>query len=178
MANRSKKVVISARITPRLKAALDLASAVQGEPIVRMLETLLEDGLNEIEAPNPFRGGHLDGQTLNFMTLFDAIWSEDEVLFKLRSWAIGPEFSGVKLWRQITTLIKSDYFKGDYDLYGGLNGYAETWGGVCDKYFIDLELIREEWVYIEGYLSFIDKNKNLSPTYEIFKKMLESDSAK
>lgn len=178
MANRSKKVVISARIPPRLKAALDLASILEGQPIVKLLEALLEEGLNEIDAPNPFRGGQLDGSKLNFMTVFDAIWTEDEVLFRLRTWAAGPEFSSVKIWRRITSLIQSDYFKGDVDLFGDLNGYTQTWGGVPERYLINLDLIKEEWMLIDDYLSFLDKNTNLSPSYESFKKMLQSESVK
>ena len=178
MANRSKKVVISARIPPRLKAALDLASILEGQPIVKLLEALLEEGLNEIDAPNPFRGGQLDGSKLNFMTLFDAIWTEDEVLFKLRTWAVGPEFSSVKFWRRITSLIKSDYFKGSFDLYGDLNGQTQIWGSVPERYLINLDLIKEEWLLIDEYLSFLDKNTNLSTPYEYFKKMLQSEDVK
>lgn len=178
MANRSKKVVISARIEPYLKAALDTAAAARNEKIVKVLETVIEEGLNEMFVPNPFQGGSLEGGEINFMAAFEAIWSEDEVLFKLRSGAMGPRFSGETLWRQASVVVTSEYFKGDYDLYGDLNGYAKKLSATCKKYLVNLDLVRGEWPLIEGYISFLDANKNLSPSYEAYKKILEASDSK
>ena len=48
MANRSKKVVLSARIEPRLKAALDIAAMKLEDKVVKVLEDFVADGLKRI----------------------------------------------------------------------------------------------------------------------------------
>lgn len=171
MANRSKKVVISARIEPRLKAALDLAASKLDEKIVTVLETFVEDGLNGIFVEtNPFKGGLMpDDSQINFMEVFDAIWDEDEVLFKLRAGAIGRAFCGERLFSEAQVVITSDEFKGDYDLFGDLNGYTKIWGGKIDKLFVNLERVREEWAQIEEFVTFRDNNDLTELSYDWFK---------
>lgn len=179
MANRSKKVVISARIDPYLKAAIDTAAAAQNEKIVIVLESLIVDGLNEFFVPNPFRGGDGgEGGHANFMCVFEAIWSEDEVLFKLRAGAVGAEFAGDTAWRQARVVLASDYFKGDYDLFGDLNGLTPKDGSVIETYLIDFELVKNEWPLIEGYVAFLENNKALAPSYDDYKKMIVPPGAK
>lgn len=178
MANRSKKVVISARITPYLKAAIDMAAAAQNEKIVTMMENLLEQGLNEIFVPTPFCDGVLrEGAETNFMHIFGLIWSEDPILFKLRAGALGPDFAGEKNTREANVVISCEYFKGDYDLYGDVDNQFSDWGSF-KKVFINFNLVKEEWSVIEGYISFLENNKNLLPTYESYKKMVESSGAR
>lgn len=173
MVNRSKKVVISARIEPRLKAALDIAASKLDEKIVKVLEDFVEEGLNGIFVEkNPFCGGLMPSNSqINFMEVFDAVWDEDEVLFKLRAGTIGAEFCGETLARQAQVVISSDYFKGEYDLFGDLNGYTAIWGGEIEKRFVDLALVRKEWRYIEDYAAFMRVNDLVDLPYDFYKKM-------
>lgn len=173
MANRSKKVVISARIEPRLKAALDIAASKLDEKIVTVLETFVEEGLSGIFVEkNPFCGGLLpESSQINFMEVFDAVWDDDEVLFKLRAGTIGAAFCGERLSRQAQVVIGSDYFKGEYDLFGDLNGYTEIWGGEIEKQFVNLELVKREWAYIDEFVTFVDMNGLTELSYDFFKVM-------
>lgn len=173
MANRSKKVVISARIEPRLKAALDIAAGKLDEKIVTVLETFVEEGLNGIYVEkNPFWGGLMPSNSqINFMEVFDAVWDEDKVLFELRAGTIGPAFCGERLSRQAQVVIGSDYFKGEDDLFGDLNGYTDIWGGDIEKHFVNLDLVRKEWTYIDEFLSFVDMNGLTEVSYDFYKVM-------
>ena len=55
MANRSKKAVLSARVDPYLKAALELLAVSRNEKIVKILESCLENGMNDRIIANPFK---------------------------------------------------------------------------------------------------------------------------
>ncbi|EJM77917.1 hypothetical protein [Pseudomonas sp. GM60] len=177
MANRSKKVVISARIDPQLKDALDIAASKLNKKIVKLLEELVEVGLAELTVQNPFRGGHLpDGGDMNFMTVFEAVWDQDEVVFKLRAGTIGPDFCGETISRQAKVVIGSERFKGEYDLFGDLNGHTALWGGTYEKHYVNLELVKKEWPIIESYIAFLDSNQPLVVSYEDYKKMRGDNS--
>ncbi|ROL66735.1 hypothetical protein BLX41_23065 [Pseudomonas protegens] len=178
MANRSKKVVLSARVDPYLKAALELLAASRKEKIVKVLETFIENGLQDLSVINPFL--HEKPRTkISFMNVFVAIWTEDEVLYKVRAGALGPDYAGETLWRQAMVVVGHDYFKGDHDLYGGMNGLTEKWGYKADyNYSLNLELVRSEWSTIEDYVAFIENNKPFEPSYEDYKKMRDQSRAK
>lgn len=178
MANRSKKVVISARIEPRLKAALDIAASKLDEKIVTVLESFVEDGLNGIFVEsNPFLGGLLpETSQINFMEVFDAVWDEDEVLFKLRAGVIGRKFCGERLSEVAKVVMDSDDFKGDYDLFGDLNGYTAIWGGEIEKQFVNLELVKKEWNRIEEFVTFRDANGLTELSFDFYKVMKGYDN--
>lgn len=179
MANRSKKVVLSARIDPYLKAALEMFAASQNQKIVKLLETFLENGLDASEVDNPFPGSKNGGEKISFMSLFTAIWSDDEVLFKVRAGVLGPAYAGETTWREAMVVTGGDYFKGETDLYGDLNGQAEEFGYSPPwKYSLNLDLIREEWPMVEGYVAFIENNKPFSPSYDDYKRMRVDSDAK
>lgn len=178
MANRSKKVVLSARIEPYLKAALEMLAAAKNQKIVKLLETFLEVGLEATQVTSPFHQG--DGTKISYLSLFSAIWSEDEVLFKVRAGVLGPEYAGEVIWRQ-AMVATNTYFQGDLDLYGDLNGLDGKAGysaEVCWQYDINIDLIREEWPLIEEYVSFVENNKPFAPSYEDYKRMREQSGAK
>ena len=176
MANRSKKVVLSARIDPYLKAALEMFAASQNKKIVKLLENFLENGLDAMDVDSPFLTQGNGNSKISFMSLFTAIWSEDEVLFKVRAGVLGPTYAGETMWRQ--AMVATD-FKGETDLYGDLNGYAGKFGySLPWKHSLNLELIREEWPLIEGYVAFVENNKPFEPSYDDYKKMRAKSDAK
>lgn len=181
MANRSKKVVLSARIAPYLKAALEMFAASQNEKIVKLMETFLESGLDEVNVVSPFHSDVKGGTKISFMTLFTAIWSEDEVVFKIRAGLLGPDYAGETMWRQAMVASGCERFKGVTDLYEDLNGWASRKGSgwVAPRpHFLNLEVIREEWPLIEDYVAFVENNKPFEPSYEDYKRMREESDAK
>jgi len=176
MANRSKKVVLSARVDPYLKASLELAAAGKNQKIVKMLETILEGGLDDLMIDNPFESEH---PRISFMLAFTAIWSESEPLYKLRAGTLGPNFAGDDLAFTALIVHGSNYFDGDFDLFGDLNGRIKNANlKPHHKYMINLELLEAEWSTVERYTAFLIANKPFEPTYEDFKRMLKASEAK
>jgi hypothetical protein len=181
MANRSKKVVLSARIDPYLKAALELSASVQKEKIVKLLEQYLLNGLEHEMVANPFgcTSPKERPDELPFMDVFVAIWSENEVLYKVRAGALSAAFAGTDLWEMAMLVIGEKYFKGDFDLFGDLNGAVRRFGFLPpDKPMINLRLVEAEWAIIESYVSFLQNNKPFQPPYLDYKRMLEESQAR
>ncbi|MGW8462465.1 hypothetical protein [Pseudomonas sp. CLCA07] len=176
MANRSKKVVLSARVDPYLKASLELAAAAKNQKIVKMLESILESGLDDLIIDNPFES---ETPKISFLFAFTAIWSESEALYKLRAGTLGPKFAGDDLAFAAFIIHSSNHFKGDFDLFGDLNGRINNANiKLSHKYMINLELLEAEWATVERYISFLAMNKPFEPSYEDFKRMLEASEAK
>ena len=75
------------------------------------------------------------------------------------------------LVRQAQVVIGSDYFKGEYDLFGNLNGLADMFGGELEKLIVNLALVRKEWRYIEDYAAFMRVNDLVDLPYDYYKKM-------
>ncbi|MFV3305806.1 hypothetical protein ACNFBT_11050 [Pseudomonas sp. NY15181] len=175
MANRSKKVVLSARVEPYLKAALELYATSTNEKIVKVLERFIETCLSDAQIENPLNG-YKKGY---FMTIFTAIWSEDEVIFNLRAGLMGSKFSSDRLFHLAMTVVGDHRFKGDFDLFGDLNGMAERFEFVQPyEAKIDLGLVRSEWDVLVAYVDFLENNKPFCPTYDDYKRMREQSESK
>tara|TARA_R110000822_G_scaffold173299_1_gene312891 strand:- start:1279 stop:1815 length:537 start_codon:yes stop_codon:yes gene_type:complete len=169
MANRSKKVVLSARVEPYLKAALELYAVSRNEKIVKVLERLIENGLADTLIPNPLAR---DARKGSFMTVFRALWSEDEVIFHLRTGLLGAQFAGERMFAITETVIGNPYFKGDFDLIGDMNGMAGQYDFELPYApAIDLALVKREWTLVCDYVDFLDNNKPFAPTYDDYKRM-------
>lgn len=172
MANRSKKVVLSARVDPYLKAALELFAGSRNEKIVKILETCVENGLSDRTITNPFKARHKDQEKIGFMVAFTAIWSENETLYKLRAGSLGPDFAGEELAMVAMFINGMNHFNGDFDVFGDLNGYAETFGFTPRMQpKVNLKLVEEEWSLVEEYVKFLANNKPFEPGYEDYKRM-------
>ncbi|WP_433769360.1 hypothetical protein [Pseudomonas putida] len=172
MANRSKKVVLSVRVDPYLKAALELSAVSKNEKIVKVLETCLESGLNDREIPNPFKPRDANQERISFMIAFTAIWTESEALYKLRAGALGPGFAGEELATAAMLVLGDNYFRGDTDLFGDLNGAAKTFGFTPKtRPMVNLLRVEEEWSVVEEYVRFLANNKPLAPDYKDYKRM-------
>lgn len=176
MANRSKKVVLSVRVDPYLKAALELFASSQNEKIVKVLETCLENGLTDRDIRNPFKPRDEGQEKISFMIAFTAIWSENEVLYKLRAGTLGPDFAGEELSFISLLVMGHQYFDGDYDLFGDLNGASESFGFTPKRRpRVNLELVEQEWPVLEEYSRFLTNNKPFQPSFEDYKKMRKVD---
>ncbi|CAM3693787.1 hypothetical protein SAMN05216475_0532 [Pseudomonas synxantha] len=176
MANRSKKVMLSARIEPYLKAGIELAAVAKNEKIVKLMEQFIEIGLEDLVVDNPFKLMTLE--KIDFMFVFKCIWSEDEPTLKLRAGGLGEGFAGSYLSRLAGWVLSDDYFKGEFDLYGDLNGVSLGEKSSAPNVKINIDLVRSEWSMINSYYEFLDSNKPFHPAYSDYKRMVHESKAK
>lgn len=178
MVNRSKKVVLSARVEPYLKDALELLAVSRNQKIVKLLETFLENSMSDWQIPNPLHWKNGQHKKISYLSVFAAIWSENRIIYELRAGALGPEFAGEELWEKSVHVLSAKYFEGTYDLFGDLNGATERYGfEPLRREMIDLDRVEREWTIIEGYVDFLRFNKPFSPSYEDYKRMLEDSKS-
>ena len=176
MANRSKKAVISARIDPILKAGLELAATTQNEKIVALLECGIQGVLSTTLVDDPF-GETADAKT-SFLQLMKNIWSEDEVIYKLRVGSLGYKYADMETVDMATLVANNIYFMGDFNLFGDLSVGRKKIGYFPPEIWLDLDLIRDEWDLISGYVKFIERNKGLDVDYDGFKSMIKNSGSK
>lgn len=176
MANRSKKAVISARIDPFLKAGLELAATTQNEKIVALLECGIQGVLSTTLVDDPF-GETADAKT-SFLQLMKNIWSEDEIVYKLRVGCLGFKYADMEVVDMATLVANSSYFMGDFNLFGDLNLSRKKISYFPSEILLDLDLVREEWDLISGYIKFIERNKGLDVDYDGFKSMIKNSGSK
>lgn len=176
MANRSKKAVISARIDPFLKAGLELAATTQNEKIVALLECGIQGVLSTTLVDDPF-GETADAKT-SFLQLMKNIWSEDEVIYKLRVGSLGYKYADMETVDVATLVANNIYFMGDFNLFGDLTVGRKKIGYFPAEIWLDLDLIRDEWDLISGYVKFIERNKGLDVDYNGFKSMIKNSGSK
>lgn len=106
------------------------------------------------------------------MTAFTAIWSDNEILYKLRAGSLGPDFAGDELAIIAMFVNGRKYFDGDFDVFGDLNGAVETLGFKPRmRPMVNLPLVEEEWHIVEEYVKFLANNKPFEPDYEDYKRM-------
>lgn len=175
MANRSKKAVLSARIDPFLKAGLELAATTQNEKIVALLESGIQGVLSTTAVDDPF-GEKPDDKT-SFISLMKKIWSDDEVVYKLRVGGLGFKYAELETVDVATLVANSDYFKGDFKLFGDLTVNRLKVNYMPKNISVDLELVRAEWETLHEYARFIQRNKSLEVNYQSFKTMIKSSKS-
>ena len=174
MANRSKKVVLSARVDPYLKAGIELLAASQRVKIVKLMEDFLEWGLETTQVDNPFHSSKKMPR-ISFLAVLEAIWTDDEILFQLRAGALGGRISGDEIFNAAFVVLscETDYFEGDFDVFGDLNGLGarmELQPPV--PFMVNLELVKQEWGTILSYVQFLAQNKPFQPSYEEYKSIM------
>ncbi|UIP88639.1 hypothetical protein HU825_18585 [Pseudomonas phenolilytica] len=174
MANRSKKVVLSARVDPYLKAGIELLAASQRVKLVKLIEDFLEWGLESSKVDNPF-GSRKNLPRISFLVVLEAIWTEDEVLFQLRAGALGGRIAGDDIFNAAFIVLSHEtaYFEGDFDVFGDLNGLTARMGLQPPAPLkVNLELVRQEWETIKAYVQFLAQNKPFQPSYEEYKTIM------
>lgn len=164
MANRSKKVILSARIDPSLKAGIELAAASQKEKIVAFLEYCIQGGLSTLVIADPF--GKERGKQTAFSLFHSSVWSEDEVVYKLRVGYLGPDYAPLDLVDAAAVVNSEKCFSGDYDLYGDLNGNVKKLDLIAPNVRVNIDKIKREWKLILEYVEFKKKNIHLNVDYE------------
>lgn len=167
MANRSKKTVLSSRVEPYLKAGIEMAAVARNVKIVKLLEQFIEVGLDDLTIDNPFKV--IKPEKTSFLQILKCVWTDDEVLFKLRSGGLGPDFAGEELFFVHNVIMSEEYFRGDYDLYGDLNGLSKRYEYHPSKRLVDLDKIKDEWPLINTYCNFLATNRPLYLDYLEYK---------
>lgn len=171
MANRSKKSVLSARVDPFLKAGLELAASTQNEKIVALLENGIQGVLSSTLVDDPF--GENQNDKTSFIEIMKKIWSDDEIVYKLRVGGLGYKYSELEAVDVATLVANDDYFKGDFNLFGDLKVNRSKVNYMPTIISIDLELVRDEWDTLNEYVKFIQKNTSLDVNYHGFKAMIK-----
>lgn len=160
MANRSKKTVLSVRIDPPAKAALDVLAAVRGESLPAVIEDLLYKAFahEKIAPPALLKPNILTNRgEVSISTLIQFIWSADSALFKLRLHLLDP-----------STLNERDQ-----TITGTVFQNLEIFGGedvIFDEHAlkiiedspaipkVSLERVRRYWPVLTEYARFLSAN--------------------
>lgn len=170
MANRSKKVVLSARIDPFLKSGIDVLSELTNEKIVKLLESFIESGLNDQVVKNPFSDSP-ENKEISLMQLLQSVWSEDEILYQLRLGVLsklGVKCSSDEVCVITATVLENKRFKGERDLFDGVTTLSKGPESVRFKYMVDIGRIMDEWETLKTYSVFSKNNRPLTISYDQF----------
>jgi hypothetical protein len=170
MANRSKKVVLSARIDPFLKSGIDVLSELTNEKIVKLLESFIESGLNDQVVKNPFSDAP-GNKEISLMQLLQSLWTEDEVLHQLRLGllsGLGVKCSNDELCAITAVVLENKRFKGECDLFDGVTTLSEEPESVRFRYMVDIGRVKDEWETLKTYSMFAKNNRPLTISYDQF----------
>lgn len=180
MANRSKKVVLSARVDPYLKDGLEIFARMKNKKIVETLEELIEGAVNDINIDNPFLYWEKQvvphaSKRITLGRLMSLVWSPDETIFHLRLSRLGNEYFDEAGFLACAEAWDNKYFQGEDDVFE----YTQNVLGLPNPLYrktLNLDLIRAEWDTLKSYASFLVANKPLIVTYEQYKAMLPGKS--
>lgn len=175
MANRSKKIVMSARVAPYIKAAIDTYANSKNEKFVKLLERYITFGLRDELIDNPFTNGK--GPKISFMLAFECVWTEDELIYALRAGACGPDFAGEELHKRWLLLCLSPEFDGEFDLFGDVRERLAKHGFEPPiDHFLNMDRVRKEWPEFCRYVEFLENNKPFQPTYKEWREIASRSS--
>lgn len=178
MANRSKKVVLSARVPPYLKAGLDILSTIKNKSSVSIIEEMLETELNEEYIRVPLTLSidlHSSGKMMSISDLLTYIWDDDEILFNLRLGYLGENIASKDLEKLVDIVSINPIYEGEFPLFGDLNGKAlDSMFEPLPDVYINLYKIKDDWSLLKSYVVFLEKNKPLAPSLDQYKKMINN----
>lgn len=171
MANRSKKTVLSVRVSSYAKSCMDVLAAIEQRSLPDTIEGLLEHAFERkwITPPAFIRQDKLSKQgepRVSLGELMRAVWTEDQELFKLRLHLIEPSALADRDQVITGTIFRNmDMFRGDDDLFD-----KKAYELVVDSPAIpklSLPLIKIYWPLLTDYARFLSNNSlNLSfPDY-------------
>ena len=163
MANRSKKTVLSVRVSPYAKACLDVLASIGQKSLPSAIEDLLESAFESIHiAPPAFVkksalveiGGK---KVVPLGQLMRAVWTENQNLLKLRLHLVEPSALSDR-----DQVITGTVFK-NLELFGGNDEIFDTRATMIDASSpgipkISLALVNLYWPLISDYARFIASN--------------------
>jgi hypothetical protein len=160
MANRSKKTVLSVRIEPSAKAALDMLAAIRQESLPVVIEELLSQAFEQqaILAPPFIKKTHVSPSgTIGLGHLMRFIWVDDPELFKLRLHLLEPTALSERDQTVTGTVFKNlDIFRGDDHLFDGKARQMVSDSPAIPK--LSLSLVRLYWPLLNEYARFLATN--------------------
>jgi hypothetical protein len=174
MSNRSKKVVLSARVAPHLRDGLELYARVKNIKIVEAVEDLIERALEEVNIESPLRSTSGDKGKVPVSTIISWLWDPDPIIFKLRLANVSPDLVDRETYLAYVETT-SERFKGDVDIFEDVRKRA-TYRDVFHKASINLERVREEWADLIAYAKFIEANKPIVVDYEDWLRMIRPEA--
>jgi hypothetical protein len=171
MANRSKKTVLSVRVSGYAKSCLDVLAAIEQKSLPDAIEGLLEHAFDRksIAPPAFIRQDKLSKQgepRILLGELMRAVWTEDSELFKLRLHLIEPAALNDRDQVVTGTVFKNlDIFAGDDDLFDKRARELVVDSPAIPK--LSLSLVSIYWPLLNDYARFLANNSlNLSfPDY-------------
>lgn len=161
MANRSKKTVLSVRISPFFKSSLDVLAALQSRSLPDLVEDLIDQAFErqEVMPPAFIKQERLTERgTVRLAELMRFIWIDDAVLFKIRLHLLAPDALSERD-RLITGSVFNNLqiFKGEDRVFG-----REASSFVMDSPEIpklNLKLISLFWPLLTDYARFLSLNE-------------------
>ncbi|OQR35195.1 hypothetical protein BWR15_14740 [Pseudomonas sp. T] len=180
MANRSKKVVLSARVEPYLKDGLELYARLYRMKIVEALEQILEDAQHSHNVDNPFLKPEKESfkNKTSLSVVLGDIWSSDSLIYVLRRGYIGSHMCDEQEF-MVAVETMSKRFSGDFDIFEqAKHKYAKhgrEWVLVYPK--IDLDRVRAEWPYLQKWAEFAINSKPAVVDYDDYLRIISKGDA-
>lgn len=158
--NRSKKTVLSVRISSYAKASIDVLSAIRQESQPDVIERLLEGALKTEEVPATafIKADQLSQQgTLKLTDLMRYVWTEDAELFKLRLHLLEPAALSERDQVVTGTVFQNlDVFGGNDQLFDKKALQIVADSPAIPK--LALTLVRLYWPLLNDYARFLSAN--------------------
>lgn len=173
MANRSTKVVLSVRVKPYLKDALDLLSKSKNKKIVETVEQLIDAAIEETKIKSPFWAlmDPKETREISIHEFLNLLWSTDPIIYKLRLSNFGDDYLDEPLYKACCEVWENEYFYGDDDIFSETRK-TSGFPLAIPLPNLNLQKIRQEWKILTGFGDFSISNKPMIVTYEQYKKML------
>lgn len=163
MANRSKKTVLSVRVSPYAKACLDVLASIGQKSLPSAIEDLLESAFESIYiAPPAFvkKSALVDSggeKVVGLGQLMRALWTENQNLLKLRLHLTEPTALSDRDQVITGTVFKNlDVFGGDDEIFDSRATMIDTSSPGIPK--ISLALVDLYWPLLSDYARFIASN--------------------
>lgn len=177
---RKKTETISLRVNPVAKHLLEGMSAFQGKTATEIVEDLIADAAMRVQVDKlgdvvaDFRDVVMD-----LYTIVHALYVEnDPILTKLRIFFVAPTLVTERDKVIISTILDSiETFEGDDQLFDIKDESSRKQhsnlevANSSSTPRVDLEKIRANWEFLEEYVLFRTKNKNLNLSFPAFLSM-------
>lgn len=163
MTNRSKKVSLSARIPSFLKSSLDMYATASKTKTVELIENALNNMLDNCFVVSPSD----KTKNVHIFQVASSIWTEDELVYKLRLGLLGPEYAGELIWRASLTAV--DEYPGEFSLRPPEGN--QPWLSLLENK-VNIDLIKENWNTLIEYREFLEKNAPFHINYKEYKEKI------
>lgn len=180
MANRSKKVVLSVRVEPYLKDALDVLARLKNRKIVETLEILIQEAADGIFVENPFWESRVEkkyaDERITLNRLMSLVWSNDPIIYRLRLAQLGSDYLDEPGFLACSEVWENNYFLGEDDIFEYTRQAVDCPDALRVRK-LNLELVKEEWDKLNGYAEFLLNNRPLVVSYSQYKEMLPREDS-